>query len=119
NKIQAINVAHATQDLYEAIEREDFPEWELFVQIAEDDYHEELDFDPLDDTKIWPEDQFPWLPVGRMVLDRNPNDFHAEIEQAAFGTGVLVDGMDFSDDKMRSEEHTSELQSRFDLVCRL
>ncbi|MFZ0446282.1 MAG: catalase, partial [Bacillus sp. (in: firmicutes)] len=98
--IQAKNVGHATQDLYEAIERGDYPEWELFVQIMEDDYHPELDFDPLDDTKLWPEDKFPWLPVGRMVLNRNPVDFHAEIEQAAFGTGVLVDGMDFSDDKM-------------------
>ena len=98
--IQAKNVGHATQDLYEAIERGDYPEWELFVQIMEDDYHPELDFDPLDDTKLWPEDKFPWLPVGRMVLDRNPVDFHAEIEQASFGTGVLVDGMDFSDDKM-------------------
>jgi catalase len=100
NEIQAKNVGHATQDLYEAIERGDYPEWELYVQIMEDDYHPELDFDPLDDTKIWPEDKFPWLPVGRMVLDRNPVDYHAEIEQAAFGTGVLVDGMDFSDDKM-------------------
>jgi len=99
-KIQARNVGHATQDLYEAIERGDFPEWELFVQIMEDDYHEELDFDPLDNTKLWPEEKFPWLPVGKMVLDSNPIDFHAEIEQAAFGTGVLVDGMDFSDDKM-------------------
>ncbi|SDI20602.1 catalase [Alteribacillus persepolensis] len=100
NEIQAKNVVHATQDLYEAIERGDYPEWELFVQIMEDGYHPELDFDPLDDTKLWPEDKFPWLPVGRMVLDRNPKDFHAEIEQAAFGTGVLVDGLDFSDDKM-------------------
>lgn len=99
-KIQAKNVGHATQDLYEAIERGEYPEWELFVQIMEDDYHPELDFDPLDNTKLWPEDKFPWLPVGRMVLNRNPIDFHAEIEQAAFGTGVLVDGMDFSDDKM-------------------
>lgn len=98
--IQAKNVGHATQDLYEAIERGDYPEWELFVQIMADDYHPELDFDPLDDTKLWPEEKFPWLPVGRMVLDQNPVDFHAEIEQAAFGTGVLVDGMDFSDDKM-------------------
>ncbi|MHC8965804.1 catalase [Priestia aryabhattai] len=100
NAVQAKNVGHATQDLFEAIKRGDYPEWELFVQIMEDDYHPELDFDPLDDTKLWPEDKFPWLPVGRMVLDRNPEDYHAEIEQAAFGTGVLVDGMDFSDDKM-------------------
>lgn len=100
NKIQATNVGHATQDLYEAIERGEYPEWELFVQIMEDGYHEELDFDPLDCTKLWPEDKFPWLPLGRMVLNENPKDFHAQIEQAAFGVGVLVDGMDFSDDKM-------------------
>src|SRR5699024_12109738 len=74
SKIKAKNVGHATKDLYEAIEREDYPEWELFVQLMSDEYHEELDFDPLDDTKLWPEDKFPWLPVGKMVLDRNPVD---------------------------------------------
>ncbi|QST01081.1 catalase [Pontibacillus sp. ALD_SL1] len=99
-KIQGENFNHATQDLYEAIERGDYPEWELCVQIMEDHEHPELDFDPLDDTKIWPEDQFPFLKVGKMVLDRNPENHFVEIEQAAFGTGVLVDGLDFSDDKM-------------------
>ncbi len=99
-EIQGKNFNHATQDLYDAIERGDFPEWELCVQIMSDDEHPELDFDPLDDTKIWPQDQFPFLPVGRMVLDRNPVNFFEEVEQAAFGTGVLVDGLDFSDDKM-------------------
>ncbi|KAB8145715.1 catalase [Chloroflexia bacterium SDU3-3] len=99
-ELQGQNFNHATQDLYDAIERGDFPEWELSVQIMSDDEHPELDFDPLDDTKIWPKDQFPWLPVGRMVLDRNPVNYFAEVEQAAFGTGVLVDGMDFSEDKM-------------------
>ncbi len=98
--IQGQNFNHATQDLYDAIERGDYPEWELLVQIMSDDEHPELDFDPLDDTKLWPEDQFPWRPVGRMVLDRNPKDFFNEVEQVAFGTGVLVDGLDFSDDKM-------------------
>ena len=91
---------HATKDLYDAIERGDYPEWELRVQIMSDDEHPELDFDPLDDTKIWPEDQFPMLAVGRMVLDKNPENYFAEVEQVAFGTGVLVDGLDFSDDKM-------------------
>src|SRR5699024_7506876 len=99
-KIQAKNVGHATQDLYEAIEREDYPEWESLDQLMSDEYHEELDFDPRDDTKLWPEDKIPRLPVEKMVLDSNTVDFHSEIEQAAFGTGVLVDGMDFSDDKM-------------------
>src|SRR5699024_7142577 len=77
-----------------------YPEWELFVQIMSDDEHPELDFDPLDDTKLWPEDQFPWLPVGKMVLNKNPENYFTEVEQSAFGTGVLVDGLDFSDDKM-------------------
>ena len=94
------NFNHATQDLYEAIERGDFPEWEMFVQVMSDDPHEELDFDPLDATKVWPEEQFPLLPVGRLVLDRNPVNYFAEVEQVAFGTGVLVDGLDFSDDKL-------------------
>ncbi|RXZ01340.1 catalase [Fictibacillus sp. S7] len=99
-ELQGKNFNHATQDLYEHIEKGEYPEWELLVQIMSDDEHPELDFDPLDDTKLWPEDQFPWLPVGKMVLDRNPEDYFNEVEQAAFGTGVLVDGMDFSDDKM-------------------
>jgi catalase len=99
-EIQGKNFNHASQDLFDAIERGDYPEWEFCVQIMSDDEHPELDFDPLDDTKLWPEDQFPWLPVGRMVLDRNPQNYFAEVEQVAFGTGVLVDGLDFSDDKM-------------------
>jgi catalase len=89
-----------TRDLYEAIERGDHPEWELRVQLMDDHEHPELDFDPLDDTKVWPEEQFPPRPVGRMVLDRNASNVFAENEQIAFGTGVLVDGLDFSDDKM-------------------
>ena len=65
-----------------------------------DDEHPELDFDPLDDTKTWPEDVFPLRPVGMMTLNRNVENFFTENEQVAFGTGVLVDGLDFSDDKM-------------------
>lgn len=99
-EIQGKNFNHATQDLYEAIERGDYPQWELMVQIMEDGEHPELDFDPLDDTKLWPREQFPWLPVGKMTLNRNPENYFAEVEQVAFGTGVLVDGLDFSDDKM-------------------
>ncbi|MCA8832554.1 catalase [Hymenobacter pini] len=98
--IQAKNFNHATQDLYDHIKADDFPKWELQVQLMPDGYHEELDFDPLDDTKIWPEDQFPMLPVGMMTLNKNPENYFAEVEQVAFGTGVLVDGLDFSDDKM-------------------
>ncbi|MCY9591945.1 catalase [Paenibacillus chitinolyticus] len=100
NDIQGKNYSHATQDLYEAIERGDYPEWELSVQILSDDEHPELDFDPLDPTKLWDHEKFPFLPVGKMVLNKNPENYFAEVEQAAFGTGVLVDGLDFSDDKL-------------------
>jgi catalase len=98
--IQGKNFNHATQDLFESIAKGEFPEWELCVQIMSDGDHPELNFDPLDATKLWPVDQFPFLPVGRMVLNRNPENYFAEVEQVAFGTGVLVDGLDFSDDKL-------------------
>ncbi len=98
--IQGADFNHATGDLYDAIARGDLPEWELQVQLISDDEHADLDFDPLDPTKIWPPEQFPLRPVGRMVLDRNPVNYFAEVEQVAFGTGVLVDGLDFSDDKL-------------------
>ncbi|MGK5530529.1 catalase [Streptomyces sp. URMC 129] len=98
--VQAGELGHATKDLYEAIRRGDHPEWELLVQMMDDHDHPELDFDPLDDTKVWPEQEFPPRPVGRMVLDRTVANYFAENEQIAFGTGVLVDGLDFSDDKM-------------------
>jgi catalase len=89
-----------TKDLYGAIAKGDYPEWELAVQIIDDHDHPELDFDPLDDTKVWPENEFPVHKIGKMVLNRAPENFFAESEQIAFGTGVLVDGLDFSDDKM-------------------
>lgn len=98
--VQAGDLGHATKDLYDCIEAGDFPEWEMFVQMMDDHDHPELDFDPLDDTKAWPENQFPPKKIGRIVLNRTPENFFAENEQISFGTGVLVDGLDFSDDKM-------------------
>ena len=98
--MQAEELGCHTKDLYEAIERGDHPEWELSVQLMDDHEHPELDFDPLDDTKVWPEEVFPLRKIGRMVLNRTVDNFFAENEQIAFGTGVLVDGLDFSDDKM-------------------
>jgi catalase len=99
-ELQAKELGAHTKDLYEAIERGDYPEWELQVQMMDDHDHPELDFDPLDDTKVWPEELFPPRAIGTMVLNRTPENFFAESEQIAFGTGVLVDGLDFSDDKM-------------------
>ncbi len=99
-KVQGQDLGSASKDLFDAIERGEHPQWDMYVQVMEDHDHPELDWDPLDDTKIWPEDQFPLRHVGVMTLNRNVSDFHNENEQIAMGTGVLVDGMDFSDDKM-------------------
>lgn len=99
-KVQGRDLGSASKDLYKAIERGEFPQWDVFVQIMEDGEHPELDWDPLDDTKTWPEDQFPLRRIGVMTLNRNVEDHHNESEQIAMGTGVLVDGLDFSDDKM-------------------
>ncbi|MEJ7783336.1 MAG: catalase, partial [Solirubrobacteraceae bacterium] len=98
--VQAEDLGPHTDDLYTAIEANDFPQWDLHVQMMSDEEHPELDFDPLDDTKVWPENDFPLQHVGTMTLNRNVSNFFEESEQIAFGTGVLVDGLDFSDDKM-------------------
>lgn len=97
---QGQDVGHATKDLYDSIASGNFPEWEMKVQMMDDHEHPELDFDPLDDTKVWPENEFPAETIGKIVLNRMPDNFFAESEQISFGTGVLVDGLDFSDDKM-------------------
>jgi len=99
-KVQGKDLGSASKDLFEAIERKDYPQWDFYAQIMDDTDHPELDWDPLDDTKIWPEDQFPLRHLGVMTLNRNVEDHHNESEQIAMGTGVLVDGLDFSDDKM-------------------
>ena len=98
--MQSQELGPPTKDLYDAIERGEYPEWDLYVQLMDDHDHPELDWDPLDDTKVWPENDFPLRHVGVMQLNRAPENFFAESEQIAFGTGVLVDGLDFSDDKM-------------------
>jgi catalase len=98
--VQGQDLGSASKDLYGAIEQGEYPQWDLYVQIMEDHQHPELDWDPLDDTKIWPEDKFPLRHAGVMTLNRNVDDHHNENEQIAMGTGVLVDGLDFSDDKM-------------------
>ncbi len=88
------------RDLFESINRGDFPEWEMGVQlVAEKDEHK-FDFDLLDPTKIIPEEQVPVTPIGRLVLNRNPDNYFAETEQVAFHPGHVVPGIDFSNDPL-------------------
>ncbi len=88
------------RDLWEAIEAGNFPEYELSVQVVEEGDEHEFDFDLLDPTKIIPEEEVPLRPLGKMVLDRNPDNFHAETEQVAFQVGNVVPGIDFTNDPL-------------------
>ncbi|KAJ9542035.1 hypothetical protein OSB04_028541 [Centaurea solstitialis] len=99
-KIGGTNHSHATQDLYDSIAAGNFPEWKLFCQVIDPDHEDRLDFDPLDGTMTWPEDVIPLQPVGRMVLNKNIDNFFAESEQLAFNPGLVVPGIYYSDDKM-------------------
>ncbi len=88
------------RDLFEAIERGDYPQWELGLQIVEEADEFKFDFDLLDPTKLIPEELVPVRKVGKMTLNRNPGNFFAETEQAAFHTGHIVPGIDFTDDPL-------------------
>jgi catalase len=88
------------RDLWEAIESGDYPEWELGLQIVEEEDEHKFEFDLLDPTKIIPEEIVPVQPVGKLVLDRNPDNFFAEVEQIAFCPAHIVPGIDFSNDPL-------------------
>ncbi|MFK3961852.1 catalase [Guptibacillus hwajinpoensis] len=87
-------------DLYESIENGDYPEWELGVQIIKEEDEFNFDFDVLDPTKIWPEEDIPVKIVGKMTLNRNVENVFAENEQVAFHPGNVVKGIDFSNDPL-------------------
>ena len=102
---EAVKVAGADQDyhrrdLYEAIESGKFPEWELAVQLFTQEQADAFPFDHLDATKLIPEELVPLTVVGRMVLDRNPDNFFAETEQVAYCPANVVPGIDFSNDPL-------------------
>jgi catalase len=88
------------RDLWEAIDSGNFPEWELGVQIVDEGQEGDLGFDILDPTKLIPESQVPVQIIGKLVLNRNPNNFFAETDQVAFHPGHLVPGIDFSNDPL-------------------
>jgi catalase len=90
----------ATRDLHDWIASGKTAEYELNVQIMQIADELKQDFDPLDATKTWPEDKFPLMPVGKMVLNRNPENFFAEVEQAAFCPASIVPGIELSADKL-------------------
>jgi catalase len=88
------------RDLFEAIDGGDFPSWTLSVQIMPYEDAKSYHLNPFDLTKVWPHSDVPLVKVGTMTLNRNPENFFAEIEQAAFEPSALVPGIGFSPDKM-------------------
>ncbi|WP_284877820.1 catalase [Brevundimonas sp. MEB006b] len=99
-KIAGADPDYHRRDLYEAIDQGDFPEWEFGVQLFTQDQADALPFDILDATKLVPEEDYPIRVIGRMVLDRNPDNFFAETEQVAFLPTNIVPGIDFSEDPL-------------------
>ncbi|MEW4210974.1 catalase KatA [Priestia megaterium] len=99
-KLAGENPDYHTEDLFNAIEKGDFPSWKLYVQIMPLEDADTYRFDPFDVTKVWSQKDYPLIEVGRMVLDRNPENYFAEVEQATFSPGTLVPGIDVSTDKM-------------------
>jgi len=99
-KISGADSDFHRRDLWDAIEAGEYPEWELGLQIFTEAQAEAFSFDVLDATKLIPEELVPVTPVGRMVLNRNPDNFFAETEQVAFCTAHVVPGIDFSNDPL-------------------
>jgi catalase len=99
-KISGADPDYHRRDLWEAIEAGAYPEWELGLQIFTEEDAEKFSFDVLDATKIVPEELVPLIPVGKMVLNRNPDNFFAETEQVAFCTAHIVPGLDFTNDPL-------------------
>jgi catalase len=111
-KINGADPDFHRRDLWKAIESGDFPEWELGVQLFDEEFASEFDFDVLDATKIIPEEQIPVQRIGRLVLDKLVDNFFAETEQVAFGTLNIVPGIDFSNDPLLQGRNFSYLDTQ-------
>ena len=100
-KIGGLEPAFCSKDMYDAVTSGNFLSWELQVQLVPAaELRKKFDFDPLDATKVWPESIVPFRPVGKMTLNRMPDNFFESTEQVAFNTGAYVPGVETSEDKL-------------------
>ncbi len=111
-KINGADPDYHRRDLWEAIQSGNFPEWELQVQIFDQEFADNFDFDVLDPTKLIPEEVLAPKPIGRLVLDRMPDNFFAETEQVAFMTQNVPPGIDFSNDPLLQGRNFSYLDTQ-------
>jgi catalase len=111
-KINGADPDFHRRDLWQSIQSGNFPEWELCVQLFDQEFADSFDFDILDPTKIIPEEILPVQPIGRLVLDRMPDNFFAETEQVAFMTQNVPPGIDFSNDPLLQGRNFSYLDTQ-------
>lgn len=111
-KINGADPDFHRRDLWDAIQSGNFPEWELCLQLFDQDFADSFDFDVLDPTKLIPEEILKPVPVGRLVLDRMPDNFFAETEQVAFMTQNVPPGIDFSNDPLLQGRNFSYLDTQ-------
>ena len=111
-KINGADPDFHRRDLWQSIQSGNFPEWELRVQLFDQEFADSFDFDVLDPTKIIPEEIIEPMPVGRLVLDRMPDNFFAETEQVAFMTQNVPPGIDFSNDPLLQGRNFSYLDTQ-------
>ncbi len=111
-KISGADPDFHRRDLWNAIEAKKFPEWELGLQLFDEDFANSFDFDVLDATKLIPEEILPLRIVGRMVLDQNVDNYFAETEQVAFATTDVVPGIDFSNDPLLQGRNLSYIDTQ-------
>lgn len=100
HELSANDPDYSIRDLYNAIAKGDYPSWTFYIQVMNYDAAQKASFNPFDVTKVWPQSEYPLIPVGRFVLDRNPSNYFAEVEQIAFSPANLVPGIEASPDKM-------------------
>lgn len=111
-KINGADPDYHRRDMWQAIEMGDYPEWELGMQLFDEDFASKFDFDVLDATKLIPEEEVPVKIVGRLVLDRLVDNFFAETEQVAFCTQNIVPGVDFTNDPLLQGRNFSYLDTQ-------
>lgn len=100
NEMRGIDPDHAQRDLVEAIDRGEFPKWDMKIQVMTQDQAKAFQFNPFDLSKIWPHADFPLIDVGTFELNEVPKNYFAQVEQAAFAPAHVVDGISYSPDKM-------------------
>ncbi|PBC33489.1 Catalase [Apis cerana cerana] len=99
-ELSASTPDYAIQDLYNAIAKNQYPTWTFYIQVMTPTQAKSFKWNPFDLTKVWPHDEYPLIPVGKLVLNRNPENYFADIEQIAFDPAHMVPGIGASPDKM-------------------